>query len=157
MFMNHTPKNIYRMLSLLLLLAFSLLLVACSQESPTAAVEQPFANICSDANKGERVAVQGFLRLPDSFSGDLSIVLRLYETDTFSGIPIGAQIRLGSEPNQVENVPTSYTDDDLQVHLANGQAVGYGTKVKLSGKVYFPSVDQDFVCGLENVLVEPAS
>jgi hypothetical protein len=51
-------------------------------------------------------------------------------------------------------VPSSYADDDLQVHLADGQTVGYGTRVKVSGTVYFPMVAQDFPCGLENPLVE---
>jgi hypothetical protein len=56
----------------------------------------------------------------------------------------------------VENVPASYADDDLRVHLADGQIATYGTKVRVSGKMYYPSVEQDFVCGLENLLIEPA-
>lgn len=140
-----------------LLFALSLLaIVACSQEAPTAGADQPFSSACDRNNDGERIAVNGYLRLPDSFTGDQSVVLRLFETDSFSGTPIGVQIRLGTEANQVEHVPTSYSDNDLRVHLANGQVVGYGTEVKVSGKVYYPAVDQDFVCGLENVLVEPA-
>jgi len=140
-----------------LLFALSLLaIVACSQEAPTTGAGQPFSSACDRSNDGERIAVNGYLRLPDSFTGDLSVVLRLFETDSFSGTPIGVQIRLGSEANQMENVPQSYSDNDLRVHLANGQVVGYGTEVKVSGKVYYPAVDQDFVCGLENVLVEPA-
>jgi hypothetical protein len=95
--------------------------------------------------------------LPDSFSGEQSVVLRLYETDAFDGTPLGVQIRFGSQANQIEPVPTSYSDDDLQVHLADGQVAGFGAKVKVSGKVYFPLVDQDFECGLENLLVELAS
>jgi hypothetical protein len=42
------------------------------------------------------------------------------------------------------------------VHLADGQIATYGTKVRVSGKMYYPSVEQDFVCGLENLLIEPA-
>jgi hypothetical protein len=133
-------------------------LAACGGDEPaTAGTETAFADVCNESNEGERVAVEGYLRLPDSFTGDFSVVLRLFETDSFEGTPIGVTARLGTEANQVENVPESYSDTDLKVHLSNGQVVGYGTKVKVSGKMYYPTVDQDFVCGLENLLIEPAN
>jgi hypothetical protein len=138
----------------LCLVAFAF--AACSQPAPTVGEDQTFATACDRANDGQRIAVQGYLRLPDSFSGDQSVVLRLYDSAAFAGTPIGVQIRFGSQANQIEPVPTSYRDDDLQVHLADGQVVGFGTQVKVSGQVYFPVVGQDFECGLENPLVELA-
>ena len=51
-------------------------------------------------------------------------------------------------------MPKEYTDKDLKVHLANGQVAGFGTKVKVSGDVYFPLVGQTFLCALSNPLVE---
>ena len=141
-------------LRFLLVLILLLFLVSCNQEPPTTGTDQTFATACDDANEGTRIAVEGYLRLPDSFSGDQSVVLRLYETDAFDGVPIGVTVPIGSEANQMEDVPISYSDDDLHVHLNDGQTAGYGTPVKVSGRVYYPLVDQDFVCGLENVLVE---
>ncbi len=139
-----------RILIVLLLLA----LTACSQGPPTVGEEMSFAGACDRANKGERIAVQGYLQLPDSFTGEQSVVLRLYETEAFDGTPIGVQIRFGTDPNQIEQVPLSYDDEDLQVHLADGTLAGYGTPVKVSGRVYFPAVEQDFTCSLENPLLE---
>jgi hypothetical protein len=127
---------------------------ACSQEAPTVGEAKDFASVCDRANDGKRVSVQGYLILPESFTGDDSVVLRLHETDAFGGTPVGVQINFGTGANQVEMVPTEYSDDDLKVHLSDGRVVGFGEKVKVSGKVYFPVVDQDFDCGLENVLVE---
>ncbi|MCL4266377.1 MAG: hypothetical protein KJ069_24445 [Anaerolineae bacterium] len=135
-------------------LVILLALVACGSEPPTAATEVDFATVCDEANEGNRVAVQGYLRLPDSFTGEESVVLRLFAGNDFSGTPIGATAKLGNEANQAEQVPTSYTDNDLKVHLADGQVTTYGTRVKVSGKVYYPLVDQDFVCGLENLYIE---
>lgn len=66
------------------------------------------------------------------------------------------QINFGDQPNQVAAVGDNYTDRDLQVHLAGGQVAGYGMTVKVSGKVYYPAVAQDFPCALENPLVEAA-
>lgn len=145
------------MLRLGVMLALLAVLVAGCGDSgpPTVGESVAFAEVCS-SESGRRVATEGYLRLPDEFTGDQSVVLRLYETNTFESQPIGVQIRFGSEPNQIDRVPTSYSDADLQVHLANGQVAGYGTLVKVSGSVYFPVVAQDFACGLENPLVELA-
>lgn len=129
-------------------------LAACGEEAPTVGEAKAFAAVCEEANSGKRVAVEGYLRLPASFSGDSSVILHLYETAEFAGEMIGVQTRIGSEVNQMENVPSTYGDEDLQVHLAEGQVAGFGTKVKVSGQVYFPIVEQVFACGLENPLVE---
>lgn len=128
-----------------------LLLAGCATPDPTPADVQPFASVCGETNEGQRVGVRGFLRLPESNTGDFSIVLRLYESPDFSGRPIGVSVRIGNEPNMAEALPSSYSDDDLSVRLANGTPVTFGTPVTVSGKVYYPMVDQDFVCGLENV------
>ncbi len=129
-------------------------LSACSEEAPTVGEAKAFATVCEKANDGQRIAVDGYLRLPNSFSGDRSVILRLYETAEFTSETIGVQTRIGTETNQMEDVPQTYSDDDLQVYLADGQVAGIGTKVKVSGKVYFPIVEQVFACGLENPLIE---
>jgi hypothetical protein len=138
---------------------FSLLILAlagCGDSGPPTVGESvTFADVCS-SESGARVATEGSLRLPDTFTGDQSVVLRMFETDSFEGTPVGVQIRFGSAANQIEMVPSSYTDDDMQVHLSNGEITGYGERVKVSGSVYFPTVSQDFTCGLENPLVELA-
>ena len=116
-----------------------LVLTACSSETaPTVGEATDFARACEQANEGKRIAVTGYLRLPDSFTGDASVVLRLYATDDFSGSPIGVQTRFGTEPNQLEQVPNEYQDADLQVYLSDGSIANFGTPVKVSGKVYFP-------------------
>lgn len=141
------------------LIAFGLIacvLAACSEAAPTVGEAKDFAAACDKANDGKRIAVEGYLRFPDSFTGSQSVVLRLYEAGDWRGTPIGVQINLGSQANQVEPVSDQYSDADLQVHLADGQLAKFGTKVKVSGKVYYPLVAQNFDCGLENPLVELA-
>jgi hypothetical protein len=143
-------RQILIVLSLLTLFA----LTACSEEAPTAGELKDFTAACDKANDGKRVAVVGYLRFPDSFTESQSVVLRMYETDSFSGTPIGVQTTFGTEPNRVEPVKDQFADTDLKVHLSDGTVAGFGTKVKASGKVYFPIVDQEFDCGLENPLIE---
>ncbi len=142
-----------KLLSRIAFILFAVILSACAQETPTVAETVDFASVCDQANEGKRVAVQGYLRLPDSFTGDQSVVLRLYENDSFAGTPIGVQTSFGSEANQAEMVPVEYRDTDLKIHLADGSLLEFGTTAKVSGKVYYPVVDQDFDCGLENPLI----
>ena len=40
-------------------------LMACSEGPPTAGEPREFATVCDKANDGHRVAVEGYLRLPD--------------------------------------------------------------------------------------------
>jgi hypothetical protein len=149
-------------MSLRIIIAFSLLalaLAACSSKTPqppTVGEAKDFGAVCDKANDGKRVAVAGFLRLPDSFTGTQSVVLRLYQANDFAGTPIGVQTKMGSQANQLEYAPKQYTDRDLKVHTADGQVTGFGTKVRVSGNVYFPLVGQEFPCALENPLVELA-
>ena len=140
----------------LLFTAFALTSCAKS-EPPTVGEPKPFAKICDKSNDGKRVAVAGYLRFPYSFRESSSVVLRLYESGTFRGLPIGVQINNGIQSNQVEPVHKQFADSDLKVHLSNGQVAPYGSKVKVSGTVYFPMVGQEFPCSLENPLVEPSS
>jgi len=129
---------------------------AKAPEPPTAGELKEFAALCDKANEGKRVAVVGYPRFPEKFTGTSSVVLRLYEKSDYAGAPVGVQTPIGKQANQVELAPKEYTDKDLKVHTADGQVAGYGTKVKVSGKVYFPLVGQDFKCGLENPLIESA-
>lgn len=132
-------------------------LVGCGGDlAPTAGTATAFTAACDKTNDGKRIAVEGYLRLPDSFTGDRSVVLRLHAAPDFGGNPVGVQTALGKEANQVENVPKQFSDDDLKVHTADGSLATFGTKVNVSGKVYYPTVSQDFACGLENPLIELA-
>ena len=141
-------------------IVFSLLalaLAACGPaKTPAAGEAVQFSNACDKANNGKDVAVEGYLRFPESFTGSTDVILRLFATNNYDGAPVGVQIDFGSQANQVKAVTDQYSDSDLTVFLANGQPAPYGTKVKVSGYVYFPATSQDFACGLETPFVESA-
>jgi hypothetical protein len=150
-------------MSLRRLFGIGLLAIACAAcgggatpEPPTAGEARDFASVCDKANEGKRVAVIGYPRFPEKFTGTSSVVLRLYENADYAGAPVGVQTPIGKQVNQAELAPKQYTDKDLKVHTSDGQVASFGTKVKVSGKVYFPLVGQDFKCSLENPLIESA-
>jgi|HubBroStandDraft_6_1064221.scaffolds.fasta_scaffold648807_2 hypothetical protein len=129
---------------------------ACSSGPATVGELKGFDAVCDKTNDGKRIAVEGYLRFPKDFTGTDSIVLRLYKAADATGTPIGVQTIVGAQANQMELPPSRYTEKDLQVHLVDGQVAGAETKVRVSGKVYYPIVGQDFTCGLENPLIESA-
>jgi len=141
-------------------------LAACSDPPPTPGEPRAFSTVCDKANDGQRVAVDGYLQLPDQLEvtthSDGSkeqaqrIVVRMFETNQFSGAQIAVDLNVGSGPNTMQDIPGEYifTDSDLKVHLADGQTAAYGQRVNVSGKVYFPSSGGDFTCGLSNPLVQ---
>jgi len=139
---------------------FAFALVACGggeKKPPTVGEAKGFATVCDKANEGKRVAVDGYLRLPDQLNPKIGPVLRLYPTTEFSGQPVGVSTVIGGQPNQIGFIPKEYTDKDLKVNMTNGQVAGFGTKVKVSGDVYYPLVGQEFPCALSNPLVELAN
>ncbi len=141
----------------LCLVAFAL--AACGggeKKPPTVGEGKNFAEVCDKANEGKRVAVEGFLRLPSEVKVKTGLVLRLYPTTEFAGKPVGVSTEIGSEPNRVALMPKEFADKDLKVKTADGQVAGFGTKVRVSGDVYYPLVGQEFPCALSNPLVELA-
>ncbi|HMO58629.1 MAG TPA: hypothetical protein PKA05_12465 [Roseiflexaceae bacterium] len=138
---------------LVALMLVALALGGCSDGPATPAETVAFASVCDRANDGKRVAVEGYVIFPDSFTESTSVILRMFEDEDLDGTPIGVQISFGTDANQVEEVADQYTDEDLRLHLADGEVVGYRTRINVSGKVYFPMVEQDFACGLASPYV----
>ena len=132
-------------------------LAACVPQAAYPGALQAFADACDKPNEGLQIAVEGYLRLPDTLDSTDSVVLRLYPDLSFSGTPIGVTMKFGDSPNEARSITSSFRDDDLKVRLADGKVVPFGTKVRVSGKMYFPIVPQDFKCGLENPYVEAAN
>jgi len=128
---------------------------ACTSGPATVGVPKEFPAVCDKANDGKRVAVEGYLRFPSVIRKEI-LMLRLYKEGDLRGAPLGVSADFGSQANQVEKPPKQFADGDLKVHLADGQVAGFGTKVRVSGEVYFPIVEQEFQCALSNPLVEVA-
>src|SRR5262245_40033879 len=133
----------------LLCAALAALLVAACEGPPTVGQPQPFDNVCDKSDDGKRVAVEGYLRLPETItvltsrrggSSQEILVVRLFQSGQYSGTPIGVNFDFGADANQMDELPRpQYKDSDLKVHLANGQTASYGQRVKISGTVYFPN------------------
>ncbi len=136
-------------------------LAACSSasEPPTSGELTTFDAVCNEANEGKRLALEGYLSLPTAFTGDFSVVMRLFETAERNGTPVGSTMEFGEGPHTLDQVPTQYSDADLKFRAHDGTTLGYLDKVRLSGTMYYPasSASVDFTCGLTNPLIEKVS
>lgn len=142
---------------LLALAAMALCLAACVPASAAPGTPQAFIAACDKVNEGQLIAVEGYLRLPASLDSASTVVLRLYPDPSMQGKPVGVLMRFGDAPNQAHRISRSYRDSDLRVRLADGAVIPFGTRVRVSGRVYFPVQPQDYDCALRNPYVEPAN
>jgi hypothetical protein len=128
----------------------------CTPYRPAPGTPEAFGSICDRLHDGLDLATEGYLRLPDTLEGTDTVILRLYQDHTFTGIPIGVSVRFGDGPDQVTKIDSAFSDQALQVHLADGRMIPFGSKVRVSGRVYFPVVGQDFECALDRPYIEQA-
>ncbi len=142
---------------LLVIAGTSLCLAACVTTPAAPGTPQAFISACDKPNLGQYIAVDGYLRLPASLDSSRTVMLRLYPDPSFRGTPIGVQMRFGDGPNQVHKITSSYRDSDLMVHLADGKVIPFGTRVLVSGRMFFPAQPQDYPCELHSPYIEPAN
>ncbi|MGE5073866.1 MAG: hypothetical protein ACM3MF_10600 [Anaerolineae bacterium] len=117
---------------------------------------EAYYTVCDRAHEGLDLSTEGYLRLPDTLTGTDSVILRLYHDASYSGKPLGVSVRFGEQPNEAIRINSAFNDEDLRVHLANGKVIPFGTKVRVSGRVYFPVLAQDFDCALDRPYIEEA-
>ncbi|NJO41212.1 MAG: hypothetical protein HC769_01895 [Cyanobacteria bacterium CRU_2_1] len=163
------------------------ILTGCASEPPTLGEATEFEQVCDRSNDGKRVAVEGFLTLPEEIPvGDtISVLLEIRPSEDVENLNgrVGVWTSYGSEANQVTPVDISYTipglnttgseeqpvttdqspisstytHADLNVTTSDGQRVTYTDRVRVSGKVVFPSSPKTTVispCVLNNPLIE---
>ncbi len=142
---------------LLVLAGTGLCLAACAREPAVPGTPQAFIAACDKPNEGQLIALEGYLRLPPALSSSKAVMLLLYPDPSFQGRPVGVMMRFGDGPNQAQPISTSYRDQDLKVHLADGSVVPFRTRVRVSGRLFFPPQPHDYDCVLQNPYVEPAN
>ena len=145
----------------MLIVCLTVLMSACSGSTPPSKGEpQTLETACDKANEGKRIAVEGYLMLPEQVTGDFSVVLRVASTpDRSIASIVSTTVRIDKErkaPNTMDNLGKTYTDNELKFRSVDGQTLGYQDKVRVSGTMYFPSsvANVEFRCGLDNPLIE---
>jgi len=111
-------------------------LTACSSDTPTPVT---FADVCQKA--GNRVAIEGYLRLPAMGTTCKSNRCMLNFISELQGRvqSITAQVRntakSGSGVNAMEPLPQKFRAEDLRVHANDGSVVDPNTRLRIVGAV----------------------
>jgi hypothetical protein len=117
--------------------ALAVLLAACGG----APQMMSLAAACASGNDGSAVAVEGFVSAGGSVScnniggGDYRCNIDLTENADASGAKAGMDIVVGSDHNQMDEPPSSFTDADVKVHTDSGAQAGVGDRVRATGDV----------------------
>jgi hypothetical protein len=162
------------------ILSILFILAGCytKSEPPTVGKKVSFDRTCDRSNDGKRIAVEGFLTLPETISSQdtISVLLEIRSVkDLNKTSRVGVWTIYGTAANQVAPVKTarrlpgstetakiqdwekaksSYTHADLKAIANDGKSIGYLDRVRVSGKVGFPSNVSVSPCVLNNPLIE---
>ncbi len=120
----------------------SLTAVACKPPEPgTAVTFDDFCDAKHDRPAGEagsdtltRVTIEGYLAPPKMFSlCSKSCSFDLYEAPDPDSRSIRYSVKLGSGKNRLEPLPEKFSPEDFQLHTQEGNTLGFGDKVRLTG------------------------
>ena len=110
--------------------------VACSSQPP---IPVTFSDVCQKT--GERVVIEGYLRLPVMGTNCKSNRCMLNLISELQGRvqSITAQVRNTAKPgsgvNAIKPLPEKFRDQDLHIHAHDGRVVDPNTKLRIVGVV----------------------
>ena len=98
---------------------------------------------------GTNITLEGYLDLYSSFKTESNTsCVRLRDIKSESGISVWIQHRdygKDSEPNRMKPLLLLYKKSDLVVWLNNGTQVGFGARVKITGKLRFTKNGEPYI------------
>jgi hypothetical protein len=112
--------------------------------------------VCTAANEGKTITVIGYVTV-DGFSlinSDNEFPLSLRESMR-ADEEIRAFVKLGEGPNTMQPLPKDeFTQDDIELHLADGSTLGWGDRVAATGELALRTGDRCTLRPITN-LAEP--
>lgn len=97
-----------------------LLLAGCGGSGDPTPVS--VAAACDAANAGDKVTVTGYLRLPASLTLGTTAVIDLFAKRGGEGERVSVEFPVGDGPNELRDLPASYSPTSLRVGTADGEA-----------------------------------
>lgn len=116
-----------------------LVLSSCGSAEPPPSI--PITEACSPENDGQQATVTGYFRLDFMIFCTDSCTIHFVETPD-SETYVSADVTVGAGKNHMRDLPDPFEDSDFEVTTNEGQTLGVGDRMQISGKM---SVGQD-VC-----------
>ncbi len=131
-------------------LILALLIAGCAS-APTPGTLHTHETACTEANNGQRVAVEGYPQLSGMTLVDDDFSVDLYEQPQQGGEKISVYFTVGTGANQAENLPEDYSDADLKIHTSDNQVVSVDKPIRVHGELYWSETSGQEVCFISPV------
>jgi hypothetical protein len=149
---------------IIVLTVIALASIGCKSEPPKPGEPVTFATVCtskydSKEEKGlsvtQRVTLEGYLGAPKMMFCSDTCSLRLYPTAERKDGDLSISLKVGTDPNQLEELPKEFSEQDIKVRTSDGKVVGVGAKIRVTGGRLGTQADK--TCQLVSVdLIESA-
>lgn len=98
-----------------------------------------FADACKPENKDKMISVDGYLGTSSVMFCNKRGIISYCGIDLYakpgSGDSFTANVDVGTDANQMEQLPDQYKPEDLRIHTSDGKTVGFRDRVKVTGKI----------------------
>ena len=136
--------------TLLAALIAALFMAGCASAPPPATLHT-HESACTEANNGQRVAVEGYPQLSGMTLVDDDFSVDLFEQPGGAGEKISVYFTVGTGANQAENLPEDYTDADLKIHTSDNQIVSVDKHIRVHGELFWSETSGQVVCFISPV------
>jgi hypothetical protein len=134
-----------------------LALAACAPPEPGEPVAA--GELCRAENEGRRVALEGHIDAGASIfcsnigGGPVMCGLELKETPGVED-HVRLDVRQGGGGSEIEELPESWTREDLRIHAEDGSLVALADRVRVSGEANVMEAGESSVCYVSVDLIE---
>jgi hypothetical protein len=107
-----------------------------------------FTQVLDKANDGKRVSIEGYVTMPTtSYQSGSSAQLDFIERPNEFSAPFNfiLSVNVGDGKNTMKTLPDKYKAEDIVITGKNGEKIGVGDRVKITGKL---SANSDY-CSLD--------
>lgn len=132
---------------LLAISAMFFVLVGCWHRPDTG---ESIAEVCQLTNNGKLKAVSGYLTTHETTTScSTTCALRLRAQKALDGKEMDVTFVIGSDNNQLQEVPTGFTESDIHILDREGKAIKGGDTVRVTGRMTVTRRDDNFACTVE--------
>ncbi len=130
----------------------ALAVAGCGGESDPQRVS--VVDACTPDNHGDRVVVEGFLRLPETLALSDTTVIDLFSLMGGDGDRVPVRLGVGDGPNELRDLPSTYSASSLRVGVVNAeQTVSIIDRVVVTAT----ATEEDGACLLTDPTIERAA
>lgn len=142
-------------LFVLSIVATSFLMFGCGHRPETG---QSIAEVCHASNHGKLKNVSGYIGpSPTTKSCSTTCNLKLRAQKDVASAEIDVNFRMGTENNELDELPSDFTEKDIHIKDHEGKAITGGDVVRITGRLSVKTGHREVDCTIVPEKVEKLS